>query len=50
LEVPFDPAQIDAELLSVRGKYNKQSAKAEIDPSSVGEPRDGSEGRGEWEV
>jgi hypothetical protein len=44
----FPPSH--AELLSVRGTYNKQSAKAEIDPSSVGESLDGSERRGEFEV
>lgn len=44
----FPPSH--AELLSVRGTYNKQSAKAEIDPSRAGESLDGSEGRGELEV
>ena len=44
----FPPSHAD--LLSVRGTYNKQSAKAEIDPSSVGESLAGSEGRGELEV
>ena len=44
----FPPSH--AELLSVRGTYNKQSAKAEIAPSRVGESLDGSEGRGELEV
>jgi hypothetical protein len=44
----FPPSH--AELLSVRGTYNKQSAKVEIDPSRVGESLDGSEGRGELEV
>jgi hypothetical protein len=44
----FPPSH--AELLSVRGTYNKQSAKAEIDPSSVGESLDDSEQRGELEV
>jgi len=44
----FPPSH--AELLSVRGTYNKQSAKAEVDPSSVGESLGGSEGCGELEV
>ena len=44
----FPPSH--AELLSVRGTYNKQSAKAEIDPSRAGESLDGSEGRGELEL
>jgi hypothetical protein len=44
----FPPSH--AELLSVRGTYNKQSAKAEIDPSSVAESLNGSKERGELEV
>lgn len=44
----FPPSH--AELLSVRGTYNKQPATAEIDPSSVGESVNGSEERGEFEV
>ena len=44
----FPPSH--AELLSVRGTYNKKPAKAEIDPSSVSESLDGSEGGGELEV
>jgi hypothetical protein len=39
-----------AELLSVRGTYNKQSAKAEINPSRLGQLVGGSDGRGELEV
>jgi hypothetical protein len=44
----FPPSH--AELLSVRGTYNKQSVRAEIDPSRAGESLDGSEGRGELEL
>jgi hypothetical protein len=44
----FPPSH--AELLSVRGTYNKQSAKAEIDPSSVAESLNGSKERGALEV
>jgi hypothetical protein len=44
----FPPSH--AELLSVRGTYNKQAARAEIDLSSAGESLDGSKGRGELKV
>jgi hypothetical protein len=44
----FPPSH--AELLSVRGTYNKQPAKAEIDPSSVEESLRGCKGHGELEV
>jgi hypothetical protein len=44
----FPPSH--AELLSVRGTYNKQSVRAEIDPSRAGESLDGSEGPGELEL
>ena len=44
----FPPSH--AELLSVRGTYNKQSAKAEINPSSLGQLVGGSDERGELEV
>lgn len=44
----FPPSH--AELLSVRGTYNKQPAKGEIAPRSVGKSLDGSEQRGELEV
>jgi len=44
----FPPSH--AELLSVRGTYNKQPATTKIDPSSVLESVNGSEERGEFEV
>lgn len=44
----FPPSH--AELLSVRGTYNKQSSKAEINPSSLGQLVGGSDERGELEV
>jgi hypothetical protein len=44
----FPPSH--AELLSVRGTYNKQSAKTEIDPTGVGQSASGFDGRGELEV
>ena len=44
----FPPSH--AELLSVRGTYNKQSAKAEINPSSLGQLVGDSDEPGELEV
>ncbi len=44
----FPPSH--AELLSVRGTYNKQSAKAEINPRRAGESLDSSEERGELQA
>jgi hypothetical protein len=44
----FPPSH--AELLSVRGTYNKRSAKTEIDASGASESRYRSEGPGELEI